>query len=115
MELSGLSKLLNIMNIFKILPVQLKSHTKGDKYKERHSREEDLLFQIWYLLNPLMTRTVSGKVIGDFVNMIYDPYMPKEGEDYYQQKVDLTLEYVLELKKISQIEEKVIEAGSMRL
>ena len=41
--------------------------------------------------------------------------MPKEG-DHYQCKIDLTLEYVLELKKISQIEEKVVmEAGTSKL
>ena len=114
MELAGLSKILKILNVFKVLPVQVNMGENRDKHKDRETREEDFLFQIWYLLNPLMTKMVSTKVIGDFIKMIYVPYMPKDG-NYHQQKVDLTLEYVLELKKISQVEEKAIQVSSMRL
>ena len=114
MELAELSKLLNLMNIFKILPGTAKTQEKAGKMKMLETREEDLLFQIWYLLNPLMTRTVSTKIIGDFVKLIFDPYMSKEGE-HYQQRVDLILEYVVELKRISKIEERAMGAGASKL
>ena len=114
MELAELSKLLNLMNIFKILPGTAKTQEKAGKMKMLETREEDLLFQIWYLLNPLMTRTVSTKIIGDFVKLIFDPYMSKEGE-HYQQRVDLILEYVVELKRISKIEERAMGAGTSKL
>jgi hypothetical protein len=59
------------------------------------------LFQIWYLLNPLMTERIQTKVVIDFMKLLYDPYMPS---DNMHMKVSLILDYVLELKRICNFE-----------
>jgi hypothetical protein len=41
---------------------------------QRLEKEEDFLFKLWYLLNPLMQEKVQINIITDVLKLMYDPY-----------------------------------------
>jgi hypothetical protein len=43
--------------------------------EERMAREEELLMQFWYILNPYGNREkIEGRIIYVFLKLVYDPY-----------------------------------------
>jgi hypothetical protein len=71
-------------------------------HEERLQREHSFLFSTWYLINPSMADTIQAKIVQDFLKLVYDPYLTgSHCEEWaFQQKIDLTQAYVVELNKI---------------
>jgi hypothetical protein len=102
-----------MLNVFKVLPLaedspNMQESLNNEIRRKRVEKEEEFLFQIWYLLNPLMTERIQTKVVCDFMKLVYDPYMPNQAENV-QMKVSLILDYVLELKRICNFEQQQFE------
>lgn len=91
--------LLKILHVFKHLPADL-SKKPADSCLERVQQEDELLFQIWSLLNPSLYESVNSRVVADFIKLLYDPYLKQEDVAFVDEKVRLALEFVQEVRKI---------------
>jgi hypothetical protein len=101
------AEILKLMRAFKYLPDELSGQMiRPQPQMDRIIKEETFIEKIWSLMNPLNSQTVASRIVIDFLKLIYDPYMVGNlfSAQNTQQKVDLTLEYVLELRRLAEAE-----------
>jgi len=96
-SLKDLATTLNILHVFKHLPqdenIEADAVELGIK-QERIIREEELLFQIWHLINPEMTAEIEQKIVEEFLKLVYDPYL-KLNSEAAKDKISLCVKFVL--------------------
>lgn len=65
-------------------------------------------------MNPLGSTRINSRIVVDMLKLIYDPYMIGAyfSNQNFRAKTDLVLEYVLELKKLADVERGGLEPDS---
>lgn len=95
------------MQAFKYLPLEdFCKELKFQQQLERVQEESLFLDLIWNLMNANDRDYVYKKVVTDFLKLIFDPYMIGTyfSNQNINQKTELTLEYVIELKRLAECE-----------